>query len=82
MPPEVGPMAVRPSRRSLLVPVASLLLLASSAEAYIDPGTGSYVFQMAIAGLVTAGFLLKVWWRRLVQFFRRRPPEAGNPDDV
>ena len=33
------------------------------AEAYIDPGTGSYVLQLLLAGILGALFALKVFWR-------------------
>lgn len=41
------------------------------AHAYIDPGTGSYVFQILIAGLVAALYLFKQYWARLLAFFKQ-----------
>jgi len=41
------------------------------AYAYLDPGTGSYVFQLLIAGLAGSLFLLKVYWKRIMAFFTR-----------
>jgi len=41
------------------------------AYAYLDPGTGSYVFQLLIAGAVGLGFLVKVYWNRIKLFFAR-----------
>ena len=38
------------------------------AYAYLDPGTGSYVFQLLIAGLVGLGFLVKVYWNKIKLF--------------
>jgi hypothetical protein len=32
---------------------------------YLDPGSGSYIFQVILAALVGAAFLIKVYWRRL-----------------
>lgn len=48
-----------------------ILLVAWSydAYAYLDPGTGSYVLQIAIAGIVSGLFILKIFWRRVVDFF-------------
>ena len=42
----------------------------SSALAYLDPGTGSYVLQIAIAFLVGALFSLRVFWKKIIAFFR------------
>ena len=39
--------------------------------AYIDPGTGSYLFQLVICFLVGSLFFLKQAWGRLVDFIRR-----------
>ncbi|HUW56291.1 MAG TPA: hypothetical protein VMZ92_06620 [Planctomycetota bacterium] len=48
-----------------------LLLLAFSGEAcaYIDWGTGSFLIQMAIAGLVGASYAVKVFWKQIKTFF-------------
>jgi hypothetical protein len=37
----------------------------SSLWAYLDPGTGSMVFQILIAGLLSSAFFLKSWMRSL-----------------
>ena len=55
-----------------LVSSVFLLLVISerSAEAYIDPGTASYVFQV-IAGAVLGGvFLLRTYWSRVMTTVR------------
>jgi ribose/xylose/arabinose/galactoside ABC-type transport system permease subunit len=55
-----------------LMSIVLLLLVMTerSAEAYIDPGTASYVFQV-IAGAVLGGvFLLRTYWNRVVTTLR------------
>ena len=37
--------------------------------AYIDPGTGSYILQMLIAGAVGSLFAIKMFWRNIKNFF-------------
>jgi hypothetical protein len=64
------------SKRSfLLILTISVLLLVIAerpAEAYIDPGTASYVFQV-IAGAVLGGiFLVRTYWNRVVTSVRSR----------
>ncbi len=39
---------------------------------YIDPGLGSMVFQMLIAGLVTVIYLIKVFWKQIKLFLSHR----------
>lgn len=46
-----------------------VLVAAADAHAYIDPGTGSYLLQILIAGLLGAAFALKLTWTRLKVFF-------------
>lgn len=51
--------------------VCAVLITSGNAHAYIDPGTGSYILQIVIAGLVGAAFTLKLFWRRIQLFFSR-----------
>ena len=62
------------SRSCLFIPV--LFFCAAPASAYIDPGAGSYVVQVVIALLVSAGFAVKTFWQQIKNFF------AGSADDA
>ena len=46
----------------------AVFLCSGSAHAYVDPGTGSYILQIVIAGLVGAAFTLRIFWKRLKIF--------------
>ena len=46
-----------------------ILLTRQNAYAYLDPGTGSYVLQAAIAAVIGATFAVKMYWRRIKAFF-------------
>lgn len=37
--------------------------------AYLDPGSGSYIFQVLIASLVGLAFAVKTFWKRSLAFF-------------
>ena len=53
--------------------VFSLIIISSKgANAYIDPGTGSYVLQIAIASLLAAGFVIKATWKNIVGAVTKR----------
>jgi hypothetical protein len=52
--------------------LAFLLGVPRDASAYLDPGTGSYLLQMALAGVFAAAFTLKMYWRKLKGFVSRR----------
>ena len=45
--------------------LSALLALPAWAWAYIDPGTGSMVLQLVIAGILGALYTIKLYWRRI-----------------
>ena len=49
--------------------IAGVVISATPLHAYLDPGTGSFVFQMLIASLLGALFTVKIFWQRLKNFF-------------
>jgi hypothetical protein len=53
--------------------------------AYLDPGTGSFLLQLLLATSLGALFLIKTFWKRIKDFFRRlfsRNKEEGQADNV
>ena len=62
----------------LLVAVA---LFPAPAQAYIDPGTGSFVIQGIIAAVVGAGFTVKVFWHRIKSAITGKKPLEDDDDD-
>jgi hypothetical protein len=64
--------------KSLEYPVMVLIMLAlffflfpAEAHAYLDPGTGSYILQLALAALVGALFAVRLFWGRIKAFFKK-----------
>jgi len=55
------------------------LIMTSSAWAYIDPGTGSYLFQMLMAGLLGSMFALKMMWRNIRVYFSKFFTQSDSP---
>ncbi len=45
-------------------------VLPATAHAYLDPGTGSQLFQVILAVFVGGVFSIKVFWHRIVDYFR------------
>ena len=39
--------------------------------AYIDPGSGSIIFQAVIGGAMAVGLTTRVYWRKLRGLFQR-----------
>ena len=48
-----------------LVIAAFVLAAVAPAHAYIDAGSGSYVLQMAMAGVLALAFTVKLAWQRI-----------------
>jgi len=48
------------------------LVAATPAHAYVDPGSGSYLFQFMIAGVAGSVYAVKTFWGRIRPFFSQR----------
>lgn len=63
--------------------VAMWLMVIPVANAYIDPGSTTVVFQAIIAGIAAAGMGLRMFWGRITGFFRRnRSGDVEQPAAV
>ncbi len=51
------------------------LIIPSNAYAYLDPGTGSYIFQLIVAALIGALFTVKQYWQKIKTFSKAFFPE-------
>ena len=65
---------------------AALMLLACprDAQAYIDPGTGSYVLQIVIGFVLAALFSIKICWTKARHFFTglfSKTSEENKPNE-
>ena len=38
---------------------------------YIDPGSGSMLFQLLLAGVLGAGYAVKTFWHKIKAFFQK-----------
>lgn len=57
-----------------------LLLAPLRADAYLDPGSGSLIFQVVIAFFVGIGFAMKQHWIRITNLFRRKKTPSEMTD--
>jgi high-affinity Fe2+/Pb2+ permease len=44
----------------------------SSAQAYIDPGTFSIIFQAIVGAIVAGGVAIKIYWYKFRSFFKKK----------
>ena len=74
-------MRTRVARVLGLAVVWSLLVVAP-AQAYIDPGSTTVIFQAVIAGFAAAGVAIATFWSRITGFFRRSPSGEVDLSDL
>ncbi len=53
-----------------------------SAHAYIDPGTGSYILQIVIAGIAAGAFAIKMFWRRIRALFSSNKTQEDSDQEL
>jgi len=55
----------------LFLIVVFQVILSQNAFAYLDPGTGSYVYQVLVAAIIGGLFTIKTFWRKIMNFFEK-----------
>ena len=49
--------------------------------AYLDPGSGSFLIQLAIAALLGLGVALRAYWGKIKGWFGIKPKPEEDDDD-
>ena len=57
-----------------------LVIISTPAHAYVDAGSGSYMLQMALAGIMALMFTAKLYWQRIISFVSRRRRDVGQAE--
>lgn len=57
-------------KKTALPLILVFLAIAKPAFAYIDPGSGSMILQVILAGILGSLFAIKVFWQKIVAFFK------------
>ncbi len=52
-----------------------------SQQAYLDPGSGSILIQLLVAGALGAGFLLRNSWGKVKALFGIKPAEEDESSE-
>ncbi len=59
-------------------------ILLQLAYGYLDPGTGSYILQLILGGLLGGLFAIGLFWKKVIAFVKRvltpRKHDAGPKD--
>ncbi|HVN79107.1 MAG TPA: hypothetical protein VMW38_08920 [Terriglobia bacterium] len=65
----------------VFVLVLVVLCLSKEAHAYVDPGTGSYLLQILVAGFLGLLYALRLYWTRLKNFLISRISRSPKKDE-
>jgi len=76
----LGTGAARLNVRLVVLLLIPLFGTARFAHAYVDPGSGSFLFQMLVAGMLSLAFTVRHYWSQ-VRSYVRRLFSSGAPDD-
>jgi hypothetical protein len=62
-----------------IVAILFLLLFMNTAQAYLDPGTGSMLLQVILGGVAAVGVIIKLYWYKILSFLgikKKQPVES------
>ena len=72
---------VRFAAISGLFAVFFVVFFSQNADAYLDPGSGSFILQMAIAAIVGGLFVIKLYFSKIKAFFKKVFSKGGNDNE-
>lgn len=58
--------------------LSAVVLIPGEAQAYLDPGTGSFVLQAILGAAFGAAFTAKVYWSKIKAFFSKSTAESSD----
>ena len=64
--------------RILIRLLAIALAAPVPAHAYLDPSSGSMIFQLTVGSLLAAAGAIRLYWRKIKRLFRGGKPRRGE----
>ena len=65
----------------ILLVLGSILIPLHPAQAYVDPGTGSYIIQIIIGIFFGTVYATKSLWRGIFQKLKKKKKKENHPND-
>lgn len=62
--------------------IVFFIIIPTKANAYLDPGTGSYLIQIFVGGGLSIIFILKQYWSQIVTFIKKLKSDKKNGKKV
>jgi hypothetical protein len=61
--------------KTIIFVILLVIIIPHPVSAYLDPGFGSMVWQLIVAGMFGIAFALKIYWLKIRNFFGRSKPK-------
>ena len=61
-----------------LIVFVGWLFFEAPVDAYLDPGSGSMLLQILLGGFAALGVIGKLYWNRLMSFFKRKNLQGNS----
>jgi hypothetical protein len=65
-------------KKLLILSLLIALLSISHASAYIGPATASMIWQVMLAAVLSLGYLVHLYWFRIMNIFKNKPEKSSN----
>jgi hypothetical protein len=59
------------NKRYIITILVFVFMFSEYVYAYLDPGTGSYMLQIILAGLLGIGVGVRAYWTKIKSFFKK-----------
>ena len=66
---------------NIYIAVQALSQAPAKNTAYLDPGSGSFIFQLIIASILGGLILVKAYWKRISGFFQKMFARHSEEDE-
>ena len=63
-----------------LFTVGVFLISTQTAQAYLDPGSGSLLFQLLIGGVLSGLFAIKLYYKKIKSFFNKKNADGHQSE--
>ena len=71
-------MKVSQKRPSLIAWFLGVIGIGALSTAYIDPGSGSFLIQALVGGVLAAALLIRTFWTQIKSLFTRKPTASED----
>ena len=65
-----------------ILSISYIFIINKPAFAYLDPGSVSLAIQAVLAVIVGGLATIKLWWSNFIGFFKKKPAQTEDKDEL